>query len=166
VRAVALLPESLRGRFRLFLAGGWGEEDHDYVEEVRAAIAEHGLAGHVALLGHREDVPEIFSAADVAIHASVIPEPFGLVVVEALGTTTPVLAANAGGPVEILTQGGGFLHDPHDPAELAGHLERLMTDPGLLQEKTREAASVASRFCIERTRGEMAAMFRQVAAGG
>lgn len=166
VRAVAALPESLRERITLILAGGWGAEDREYVDEVRATIEENGLSDTVILLGHREDVPEIFSAADVAIHASVLPEPFGLVVVEALGTATPVLAANAGGPIEILSEGGGFLHDPHDPAQLAGHLERFMNDPVLLEEKTREAAGVAGRFCIERTRGEMAAMFRQVAVGG
>lgn len=166
VRAIAALPDSLRRRVRLLLAGGWGEDDQDYAGEVRTAIEENGLEGKVSLLGHRTDVLELFCAADVAIHASVRPEPFGLVLVEALGTGTPVLAANSGGPVEILARGGGFLHDPQDPAQLAGVLQRLMTQPELLAEKTVEAEEAARRFSIDRTRREMAAMYRQVLAEG
>lgn len=166
VRAVAALPDDLRRRMKLLLAGGWGEDDQDYADEVKAAIQEHGLAGEVVMLGHRPDVLDLFCAADVAIHASVRPEPFGLVLVEALGTGTPVLAANAGGPVEILARGGGLLHDPQDPAQLAGCLQRLMTQPGLLEEKTREAEAAAGHFSIERTRDRMASMYRQVLAEG
>jgi len=164
VHAVAGLPETLRRHMKLLLVGGWGEEDEAYLDEVRTTIEEHGLSNEVFLLGHRADVLDLFCAADVAIHASVRPEPFGLVLVEAMGTGTPVLAANTGGPVEILAEGGGFLHDPGDPADLAGHLERLMTDPELLQGKTQEAEAAASRFCIERTRDGMAAMYREVLA--
>ena len=56
------------------------------------------LRGAVHFLGARVDVPDLFAAADVAIHSSVEPEPFGLVIVEAMATGTPVIASRNGGP--------------------------------------------------------------------
>lgn len=162
VEAVAGLPTPLRDRLTLALAGGWSEEDLPYVETVRGAIARAGLPGQVRVLGHRADILDLLAAADVAIHASLTPEPFGLVLVEALGVGTPLLAADRGGPVEILEEGGGLLHDPEDPSQLRGHLERLMTAPRLLVELASQALPAASRFSIERTRDRMADLYREV----
>jgi glycosyltransferase involved in cell wall biosynthesis len=46
----------------------------------------------VSWLGARSDVPDLLNAADVALHASTFPEPFGLVLVEALAFGKPLLA--------------------------------------------------------------------------
>ena len=56
-------------------------------------------------------------------------EPFGLTVVEAMAAGLPVVATQNGGPREI-TAGGyaGLLADPHDPADIAEKLLRLISD--------------------------------------
>jgi glycosyltransferase involved in cell wall biosynthesis len=53
-------------------------------------------------LGPRRDVPELLADADVFAQVSTEPEPFGLVVVEALACGVPVVAGAQGGPLEIL----------------------------------------------------------------
>lgn len=65
-------------------------------------LAERAEALGVRWLGPRDDVAELMADLDVYVLASTEPEPFGLGLVEALASGTPVVATNAGGPVEIL----------------------------------------------------------------
>ena len=70
------------------------------------------------------------AALDVFSHTSVRPEPFGLVIVEAMATGKPVVAADAGGPREIVTDGAtGFLTTPGDASAHARRVCELLTDP-------------------------------------
>lgn len=73
-------------------------------KESYAADLEHrarSMEG-VHWLGHRADVGELMADLDVFVAVSTEPEPFGLVVVEALASGVPVIAGSAGGPLEIL----------------------------------------------------------------
>lgn len=162
VNAVGLLPPRLRRRIRLLLVGGWNDDDRHYVTRIRGTIERLGLSGQVRLLGPRTDVPSLFLAADIAVHASVIPEPFGLVVVESLAVGTPVLASNRGGPKEVLAEGGGWLHDPLVPEELTGLLALLMDEPHRLESSRAAARRAAERFPIDRTRNRMVQVYRSV----
>ena len=59
------------------------------------------------------------------VHASTVPEPFGQVVVEAMGVGRPIIAAAAGGPLEVVTDGtDGLLTPPGDADALASALTR------------------------------------------
>ena len=84
-------------------------------------------------LGWRQDTPDYVNAADICIHASVSPEPFGLVILEAMVLGRPLIASNRGGPAEIITPECGLLFDADRPVELADHLATLAGDPGLRQ---------------------------------
>ena len=54
---------------------------------------------------------------DVVIHASLDPEPFGQVVIEAMGAGCAVVVADAGGPAEIVTDGvDGLLYARRRPS--------------------------------------------------
>ena len=89
-----------------------------------------GLDGRVHFLGFRADVPLLMRAADVIVHASVYPEPFGRVIVEGMLAGRPVIAARAGGVIEILTDGDtGVLVTPGDSSALAQAIEALRADP-------------------------------------
>jgi glycosyltransferase involved in cell wall biosynthesis len=68
-------------------------------------------------------------AADIVLHASTRPEPFGLVVVEGMALGRAVVAAGIGGPAEIVTPDSGVLFDPTRPETLASALESLAADP-------------------------------------
>jgi glycosyltransferase involved in cell wall biosynthesis len=91
-----------------------------YAHGLRGHAAALGVADRVRFLGEREDVPALLRAADVVVHTAVDAEPFGRVVVEGMLARRPVIASDAGGVREILTQREtGWLVTPGDPAALA-----------------------------------------------
>jgi glycosyltransferase involved in cell wall biosynthesis len=72
------------------------------------------------------------TALDVFCHTSTEPEPFGMVNIEAMAMGCPVIAARAGGPVEIVEEGvSGLLSPPRDTAALARAIASLLGDPSL-----------------------------------
>jgi len=131
IEALGLLPSAVREAVHVLLVGHASEEDRAYEESLKDRITSLGLADRVRLTGPRSDVPTILSASDVAVHASTMAEPFGLVVPEAMAFGLPVIASKFGGPGEVLDASCGLLFDPAKPGELAAHLERLVTDTAL-----------------------------------
>jgi len=137
-----------------------------YQHELERLVAELGLAERVHFTGHRDDVVAEYGRADVLVHASTLPEPFGQVIVEGLAAGLPVLASDAGGPREILTHGEtGLLHRPGDAVELAAHL-RLVADDAALRARLRVAGlQVAERYDPARLAEELEALYGAVLGG-
>ena len=91
-------------------------------------------------------------ALDVVVHASTSPEPFGLVIAEAMACERPVIVSLAGGAAEIVTVGVDALgHHPGDAAGLAARITELAIDPALRGRIGRAARATADR-CFDRTR--------------
>ena len=99
-------------------------------------------------LGPRGDVAELMADCDVFVAVSSEPEPYGLVLVEALACGTPVVAGDAGGPVEIL--GGdtwspaGRLVRPSDPAALAAAVVDLLPEAQTSTQSRRQRKALRS----------------------
>jgi len=105
-------------------------DDRLYDSELRALASSPGLAGRVAFLGQRDDVPLLMQAADVIVHTSTAPEPFGRVVVEGMLSRKPVVASRAGGPAEMIRDGEtGWLFPPGDAAALETALRHVLALP-------------------------------------
>jgi glycosyltransferase involved in cell wall biosynthesis len=67
---------------------------------------------------------------DMLVHASTIPEPFGQVILEGMAAGVPVVAADAGGPAELVNHDvNGVLYPMGDQSALAGAMRRLADDP-------------------------------------
>ena len=125
IRALAQLPPPTR----LVLIGAAMFGEDDYVARLHEEVARLGLADRVEFRGFTEDVFAALEQVDVLVHASVVPEPFGQVVVEGLAAGVPVIAARGGGPSEILTDGeDGLLHDAGDVAGIAGLIRSVQQD--------------------------------------
>jgi glycosyltransferase involved in cell wall biosynthesis len=93
------------------------------------------------------------AACDIVCHTSRSPEPFGMVIVEAMALGRPVIATRGGGPSEIIEPGeSGILMDPENPEILAEAIRRLCDDPAeRLRLGQNAAARVRSQFDIETT---------------
>jgi len=88
--------------------------------------------------------PQLISASDIIVHASLRPEPFGLIVIEGMAAGKPVIASRLGGPLEIITDGiDGVLIEPGNPQVLAAAISNLLRNPkaaGEMGLKAREGA--------------------------
>ncbi|NEO76398.1 glycosyltransferase family 4 protein [Moorena sp. SIO4G3] len=102
----------------------------EYASRLEAMAAAPELAGRVHMLGFRNDVPALMSACNIVLHTSTEPEPFGRVIVEGQLAKRPVVAAAAGGAVELIQDGDtGHLVTPGDPVALAKVIGKLLSDP-------------------------------------
>ncbi len=91
-----------------------------YVEQLHQQIEQLGLQRRVKFLGFRQDVAPLMAACDLVAHTSTAPEPFGRVIVEAMLCGTPVVAAQAGGAMELVEPDvTGWLVPPGQPMKLA-----------------------------------------------
>ena len=124
--ALATLPDV----HAILVGGALFSGEAGYEEELRERAAQPELAGRIHLLGARSDVPRLMTACDIIAHTSILPEPFGRVVVEALLANRAIIATNAGGVREIVTNGvTGLLVPPNDAVRLAAAIRELRADP-------------------------------------
>ena len=156
LEAVAKLRDSGSPAHVLIVGGGGHRGDHAYEAELRELVGKRGLTGSVTFTGQVDDATAYLRLMDVFVNAST-PEPFGLVLVEAMAAGLPVVAVNAGGPREIVEPGGtGVLVPSGDPGDLAAGIEPLLADDA---ERRRLGAAGRERyercFTEERMAAEM-----------
>lgn len=107
-----------------------GNESH--LETLHGIVREHGLVDDVVFTGELKDTRPAYAAMDVFVLPSAQPEPFGGVVMEAMGSGLPVIATKIGGSIEQVADGEtGYLVPPNDPVALADKLELLLRDEAL-----------------------------------
>ena len=135
-------------RVRGYVIGGpiyTTAESQTTLEELTDRAAAHGLSGLIGFTGLIDDVPSALRALDVVVHASVEPEPFGLVIAEAMACGRAVVASRAGGAAEI-AQGGALFHTPGSASELAERLDQLVDDRALRASLGESARQIALRL--------------------
>jgi glycosyltransferase involved in cell wall biosynthesis len=129
LRAWALLPSEQRNRAELVVAGDDRQTGGKYLAAMRGLVNELGI--RVRFTGFVKDVGLWQTAASIAVVPSHL-EPLGLVSLEAMARTVPVVASAVGGIPEVVLDGKtGFLVPPKSPPELAAALARLLDDPEL-----------------------------------
>jgi glycosyltransferase involved in cell wall biosynthesis len=165
VSALEQLRPEQRRRMHVAFVGAVRPDDEAHHQRLVARLAQAGATREVSWLGSRPDVPDLLNAADVALHASTYPEPFGLVLVEALAVGKPLIAARRGGPVEIVTKETGILFDPDDPLELVEALESLLESPDLRKEMGAAARVRALDFTARRMTDGMQRVWDELLAG-
>ena len=110
-----------------------------------AQAAALGLAGHIAFLGVRDDVPALLAAADMALLCS-HQEGFPNAVLEAQSAGLAMVVTDAGGTREAVVDAETAIVVPvGDTAALGTAIVRLATEPGL-----RARMGAAARARIER----------------
>jgi glycosyltransferase involved in cell wall biosynthesis len=141
----------------------FGDAEVTYGDELRELATELGIADRIEFRGFREDVWAELDLMDVLVHASVTPEPFGQVIVEAMLAGVPVIAAAGGGPSEIVTDGiDGLLYPAGDVDALTQALQRLRSD-GTLRARLGDAARIrAEQFSPQAASASVMALYRRV----
>jgi glycosyltransferase involved in cell wall biosynthesis len=117
---------------RVYIVGDASDSDPSYFEECRQLALSSPYAGQFEFTGLVTDVAAHYRKCYVVVHASIEPEPFGMVLIEAMAEARPVIASILGAPSEIIQDGiEGYLVDPRDPNALAHRIITLLADPVL-----------------------------------
>ena len=125
IEAAALL-RARRDDFVCVIAGDAQGRDA-YEGELGRMVREHALEHFVKLPGHLVDISAGYALCDIAVSASIEPEAFGRVPVEAQAMERPVIATAHGGAAETVIDGvTGFLVPPGDAKALAAGLDACL----------------------------------------
>jgi glycosyltransferase involved in cell wall biosynthesis len=112
------------------IVGDESDGERRYLDDIRDCIDASGFSDRFFITGYQAAVEEYYAAVDVVVHNSTIPEPFGMVVPEGMAAGKPVIAADAGGPREVVTPGiDGVLVPLGNVAALAAAMLSLAGDP-------------------------------------
>lgn len=165
--ALSAFGAALRGTdSELVIAGGplFGEDA--YAAGLVGMAESLGISDQVTFTGHLTDVGSLLSDADVLVHASVLPEPFGAVVIEGMLYGCCVIASAAGGPTEVVQDGiNGLLYPPGDVNRLASLLDRAFRDRDMLKSLAVAGRSTAEQFDVRRLANGADAWLADVVAG-
>lgn len=113
-----------------FFVGSATAMDQPYYEHLQRLLKEHGIEGHARFTGYQPDPASFIRAFQVLIHASISPEPFGMVVLEGMAQRRPVIGSRSGGVIEMIVEGKtGFTFPPGDAEVLAKRIIELLRDP-------------------------------------
>ncbi len=145
--AIALLPTSLSVRAYVISGALYQTEGSQFtIAHLRERANALGIADRVAFTGFVTDPSAAMRALDIVVHASTEPEPFGLVIAEAMACGRPVVVSAGGGAAELVTPGFDALtHAPGDTPGLAAAIERLALEPALREALGERAAATARR---------------------
>ncbi len=92
-----------------------------------------------------EDLPRYYHTADVFCAPATGGESFGIVLLEAMAASKPIVASNIGGYASVISRDvDGLLVNPKDAKTLAGALDLLIKDKAL-----RERLGAHGRLKVE-----------------
>src|SRR6266850_3482713 len=134
------------------------------VDEVRRTVAECGLERQVGLAGFVDRPAAAMRALDVVVHASTRPEPFGLVIAEAMGCGRAVIASRRSGVAEFVRDGEDAILCESNAADLTRALRAAVGERGLRSRLGAHARVTALKyFDRERMGGDAISVYRDVA---
>ncbi|MBY0360166.1 MAG: glycosyltransferase [Candidatus Obscuribacterales bacterium] len=155
--------EQLKIPVTVLFVGGPLFGESEFFERLKNLACELGIEERIKFLGFRRDVADLMLICDVVVHPSVLPEPFGRAVVEAMLLGRPVVASAAGGVLEILDDQTGFLFPPADVAALTktlGHCLENLEEAKAIALKAQEAA--LNRFSLEKMQQSISSVLRKI----
>jgi glycosyltransferase involved in cell wall biosynthesis len=137
-----------------------GRKKQPYFKQLLAFIDENQLQNQVIFLENvsNHHLKLFYQSAKLLLYTSFF-EGFGIPVLEALLSGTPVITSKTSSLPEVA---GPFstLINPESPEEIAGAIERLLSDPNICNHyKTKGRAWAAEKFHPQKTAGEMVKIY-------
>lgn len=170
IRAFGSLKDLLRSedfdRYQLVIAGGYDERLEDcvqYYKELEELISSCSLRSNVTLLKSPNDFEKLIllKICDALIYTPQ-NEHFGIVPIEAMAMSKPVIALASGGPLETIEHNiSGLLCEPN---QVYYAIHRLISEPGLCKQMGKAGCeNVIRRFSYETFRDKLnRACFSQI----
>lgn len=152
---------------RFFLIGGplYQTAGSQWTEgELTALAAQVGLADHLYLVPFQREMPEVYRALDVVVHASTLPEPFGMTIAEAMSCGRATVVSAAGGARELYTDGADALGYPAGKKDaLAAAISKLLSNEAVRRVVAAAARQTAvAKFSRRRLGSELLALYARL----
>ena len=123
-----------------------------YKKKLLNLVQRYRMSQKVKFIDHCKEMPIAYSLADMVVSASVEPEAFGRVSVEAQAMEKPIIASNIGGSKETILKGkSGFLYNHQDPRELAKALNTIieLDQEALITMGNEGRKNISKKFDVE-----------------
>jgi len=124
-----------------------------YKKKIIRLVEQHRLTNQLKFIEHCKNMPVAYKISDLIVSASIEPESFGRVAVEAQSMKKPILASDIGGSNETVENGKtGFLFEAGNPVSLSNKiLEILKLDESTLKSVGNEGRkNIIKKFNVEK----------------
>ncbi|MDA9966495.1 glycosyltransferase family 4 protein [Candidatus Pelagibacter sp.] len=124
-----------------------------YTKKIKRLAEQYRLTGHLKFIEHCKNMPVAYKISDIVVSASVEPEAFGRVAVEAQSMEKPIIASDIGGSNEtIIDNVTGFLFQSGNAEALSKKIvEVLQLDESRLKSIGIEGRkNIIKKFNVEK----------------
>ncbi len=124
-----------------------------YKKKITRLVEQHRLTNQLKFIEHCKNMPVAYKISDLIVSASIEPESFGRVAVEAQSMKKPILASDIGGSNETVENGKtGFLFEAGNPVSLSNKIiEILKLDESTLKSMGNEGRkNIIKKFNVEK----------------
>ena len=124
-----------------------------YKKKLIRLTEQHRLINQVKFIDHCKDMALAYKVSDFVVSASIEPEAFGRVAVEAQSMERPIIASNIGGSNEtVIDEKTGFLFESNNPRSLSKKILKVLSmNDGLLQSIGKEGRkNIIQKFNVEK----------------
>lgn len=128
--------------FRLIIVGDGPEG-----KALKKLASNLGVSKQTSFVGRipHEAVWQYYKAADIYVHPTLAPEPFGRIILEAMQFNLPLVVSNVGGPPEIVGD-AGLVFEKGNVDDLAQKLELVYRDEKLRQKLSSNCSKVLRNY--------------------
>ncbi len=156
IEAMYLL--KIKGYKCTLLLGGDGAEK----ENLHFLVKKFNLEKEIKFIGWVEDKDAFFKKIDIFCLPSAL-EPFGIILLEAMANSTPIVATRSGGPAEILRNGKDGLIAEIDQKDIASKLELLINNEKLAKNLANSAYSrLSAEFELKLTAKKLTLILTEI----
>lgn len=166
VRAMITVTKAHPGTVCFFI-GAATPDDKPYADRLHTLIKQAGIEANVRFTGYQQDPASFVNIMKLVIHASVHPEPFGMVVLEAMAQRKAVIGSRAGGVIEMVVEGKtGYTFPPGDFATLSAQIIELLDNPDKAHQMGEEGYKrLISSFTLHHYMDEIHTTYRAILGG-
>ena len=157
LQALALLPEK---PIRYVLVGR-GER----MEDLRAQARELGITDRVIFTGYRDDVSQLYPAADAFFFPS-FREGLSVALMEAMASGLPAIVGKIRGNTDLIDDGVEGVYMPLTPEGAAEAIRKLYDDPALGARLGEAAREKVRRFSAPEVQRKMREIYRDTMGPG
>ena len=142
IEAINLVNKELgyQAFFAIILGSNQGREV--YAKKIKRLAEQHRLTGQLKFIQHCTNMPLAYKVSDFVVSASIEPEAFGRVAVEAQSMGKVIIASNIGGSNEtIINNKTGFLFETGNSVSLSKKIIEVLN----LEESTLKSMGIEGR---------------------